>query len=589
MESNLDRISLNFPQTSYEVELVGVENSTIKEIVEESAQLIRLKDKPPVSTNALRYRAREDMERIQEALMAHGFFESDAYFTLKHDPEKKLVIVHIKSGPRYTIDSLIIENDDETDLSLSEDKIERVLNIKSGEEVDYAKALEASLRLQRYFQNHGFPFVMVQDPEAVIDQESKKVTYYFKVSLKGKKFFGPIKIHGQKHLSESYIHNRVSWHLNDLYDERLLEKTKRKLIESELFSGVYIKPVQDQNLVSQQQVPIDLEIKEGPPRVIGGGIKYSVTDGYSARAYWQHKNFWGGGQKLGVTGQYGQKESFGQLTYDIPDLIMANFDLLTKARAKYEITEAYKGATYHASGKFRHQYCDIFAYYLGGDYEYSHLEREGETFKRQYWGIPMGINIDTSNDPLNPIKGGKLDLEMVPYFGKIDEDNKMLRLRARAVYYLRLIKKDILVLAAWTRLGTIFFAKGSDIPLNKRFYSGGAGSVRGYGYQLLGPVDRDRKPEGGRGLIEFGVEPRLRLTEKFGLSAFVEGGSVTKTNTPSINKNNNFLYGVGIGAKYYTEIGPFRIDFAVPLKRRTVRGKKVDAPFQVYLSIGQAF
>lgn len=589
MDAHIDRSSLNFPQTQYDVKLKGIDDPFLKTLVEENAQLFRLKDKPPVSTNALRYRAQEDVDHIQQALIAHGFYEATTHFFIKHMPDKKIVILKINPGPRYQIDDFVIEGDDQDPESIfSRDKLERVLNINPGEDVDYAKAFEASLRLQRYFKNHGYPFVIVQDPEVVINQVQKKIVFYFNVSLKGIKKFGPVSVIGQTHLKEEYIRNRIAWKNDDLYDERLLEKTKRKLIESELFSGVFIRPIDSPQGNPTALVPIQLEIKEGPPRVIGGGIKYAIQDKFSVRTYWNHKNFLGAGQRLGAIAQYGQRESFIQATFDIPDLLAANFDLLTKVRAKYEITEAYRGASYYTTGKLKHQYNDQFAYYFGTDYEFSHLKREGKTYKRQFTGIPVGVIIDTSNDPINPIKGGKLELEMAPYFGQFNQDNKMLRLRGRAIHYLRLIKKDTFIIASWIRTGAIYFARGSEIPLNKRFYSGGAGSVRGYGYQLLGPVDRDRKPEGGRGLLEFGIEPRIHFSEKFGLSTFFEGGSVTKTDTPNI-KGKNFLYGVGIGAKYYTEIGPFRLDFAVPLKRRTIRGKRVDAPFQVYVSIGQAF
>jgi translocation and assembly module TamA len=589
MAMELEQTLLNFPRVAYDVVLEGADDPYVKSIIEESAQLIRLQDKPPISTNALRYRAREDMIRIQQALMAHGYFESSSRFHIKHYPQKKTVVIQIQSGSRYKVAGFQIDFcDADESIHLSESKLARILNLTPGDDVDYTKVFEAALRLQRYFHNRGYPFATVQEPEGYLDRQSKQITYYFPIHLGMRKTFGPSQIIGQNLIAEHYIQNRISWKSGDLYDERLLEKTKRKLIESELFSGVYLKPVEDEEQITATDVPIRIEVKEGPPRVIGGGIKYSLTDGYSLRTYWQHKNFWGSGQKLGLLGQLGQRESFIQLTYDIPDLIAPNFDLLTKLRAKYEITKAYRGASYYATGKFKHQYNDWFAYFLGGDYEFSNLRRDGNSFKRQFWGIPVGILIDTSNDPLNPIKGGKLDFEMTPYYGQFGLDNKMLRLRGHAIYYWRLIKKDTLILASWIRAGAIYFARGSEIPLNKRLYAGGAGSVRAYGYQLLGPVNHERKPEGGRGLFEFGVEPRFHITEKFGLSAFFEGGSITKNDVPTI-KADKFLYGAGIGVKYYTEIGPFRVDFAVPLKRRKIHGKKIDAPFQIYLSIGQAF
>ncbi len=88
------------------------------------------------------------------------------------------------------------------------------------------------------------------------------------------------------------------------------------------------------------------------------------------------------------------------------------------------------------------------------------------------------------------------------------------------------------VAAGRIRLGTIVGASAFDIAPSRRFYSGGGGSVRGYGYQQLGPKDVDGDPIGGRGLAEFALEARIRLKQfggNFGIVPFFDGGSLTTT------------------------------------------------------------
>jgi translocation and assembly module TamA len=583
-ELGFDRSSLNFPAINYQVKIAIEGDASVESIVRNNAQLIRLQEKPPISTNALRYRAREDKERIRQALQAQGFLDAAVGFEIDHRIKEKMVTLRVKTGQPYKVADFELEVIDQDEKFIfTKDKLSRVVNLNMGQTVDYTKAYEAALRLKRFLQNHGYPFVVVSDPEAVIDRYKKELIYQFHIELKGFKVFDATVVKGQKEISEAFIRNRLAWQEGGLFDERLVEKTKRKLIDTELFSGVYLKPVQ-----MDGKVPMELELTEGPPRLISAGVKYSLTDGYGARVHWEHKNFFGGAERLELTGQLSERDSFAQLDYTIPDVLFPNNNFLAKAKAKYDITKAYKGTTYHAVGKLKHQYNDHWSYYYGLDYEISRLTRDGEKFNRKFVGFPVGTFLDTSNDPINPYKGGKLDFEVTPYYGSFEHDRKMMRVKGRASYYLRLIKKDVLVLAFWMRGGMIYFAKGSEIPLNRRFYAGGAGSVRGYGYQMIGPIDRHRKPEGGRSLVDFGLEPRYRLTEKIGVAAFFEGGSVTKSDSPSLN-SAHFLYGVGLGLRYYTEIGPFRLDVAIPTKRRTVKGRKIDAPFQIYLSIGQAF
>lgn len=104
--------------------------------------------------------------------------------------------------------------------------------------------------------------------------------------------------------------------------------------------------------------------------------------------------------------------------------------------------------------------------------------------------------------------------------------------------------------------------------------------MRGFGYQQLGPKDINGDPIGGRSLTEFALEARYRFGN-YGIVPFLDGGRVGEGSTPGLR---GMRYGVGIGARYYTNFGPFRLDVATPLGRRPGEAKVA-----VYISIGQAF
>ena len=76
---------------------------------------------------------------------------------------------------------------------------------------------------------------------------------------------------------------------------------------------------------------------------------------------------------------------------------------------------------------------------------------------------------------------------------------------------------------------------------------------------------------------------RMRVTDEIGIVPFVEGGNVWDSNVPQ--PADPLRWAAGLGLRYYTPIGPARIDFAVPLNKR----KNIDDAFQVYFSLGQAF
>jgi translocation and assembly module TamA len=137
------------------------------------------------------------------------------------------------------------------------------------------------------------------------------------------------------------------------------------------------------------------------------------------------------------------------------------------------------------------------------------------------------------------------------------------------------------VLAARTRLGTILGAPRDAVAPSRRFYAGGGASVRGYGYQSIGPRDPNNDPIGGRSLTEFAVEARIRAFRNFGIVPFIDAGNIY---TDPLPRFTDFRYGAGLGVRYYSNFGPIRLDVGTPLNRQPG-----DSRIAVYVSLGQAF
>ena len=102
-------------------------------------------------------------------------------------------------------------------------------------------------------------------------------------------------------------------------------------------------------------------------------------------------------------------------------------------------------------------------------------------------------------------------------------------------------------------------------------------------YQSAGPRDAFNNPPGGASVIEASVEFRQRIGQSWGAVAFVDAGSAYPDFFP------NFAIfaprvGTGVGARYYTDFGPVRVDVGFPLNRR-----EGDPPFGLYVSLGQSF
>ena len=137
------------------------------------------------------------------------------------------------------------------------------------------------------------------------------------------------------------------------------------------------------------------------------------------------------------------------------------------------------------------------------------------------------------------------------------------------------------MLAGRLKVGSIIGGAIPDVPASRRFYAGGGGSVRGYTYQGVGPHLADNTPQGGLALVEASAELRQKIGQHWGVVGFVDAGSIGSDQAPN---GKNLSLGAGIGVRYDLGFGPIRVDFALPLNRRSN-----DPAFQIYLSIGQSF
>jgi translocation and assembly module TamA len=211
----------------------------------------------------------------------------------------------------------------------------------------------------------------------------------------------------------------------------------------------------------------------------------------------------------------------------------------------------------------------------------SQVEQIGEENYRQIF-LPLYFKWDTGDDLLDPTRGGRLFLQVMPFFDVTGSDSDFIKGYARYRHYIPVLKKPLLTLAGKVSIGVIEGSGLVSIPADERFYAGGGGSIRGYAYQSVGPLVAG-DPIGGQSLIELSAEVRVKLTDHLGLVGFLDGGSAFADTIP--DSSQDLRWGSGAGLRYFTPIGPLRFDVAVPLNRRP----EIDDSFQIYISLGQAF
>jgi len=158
----------------------------------------------------------------------------------------------------------------------------------------------------------------------------------------------------------------------------------------------------------------------------------------------------------------------------------------------------------------------------------------------------------------------------------------MFESKARASTYYSIDEAARIVLAGRAAVGSVSGAALDQIPANHRFYAGGGGSVRGYRYRSLSPLGPTGEVIGGRSLFEASFEARFKITDTIGLVPFLDMGSAFQSAYPDFKEQ--MRYAAGLGLRYYTAVGPIRLDVATPLNPRDG-----DKAWALYIGIGQAF
>jgi translocation and assembly module TamA len=169
-----------------------------------------------------------------------------------------------------------------------------------------------------------------------------------------------------------------------------------------------------------------------------------------------------------------------------------------------------------------------------------------------------------------------------PYSEALGSSLDLFESRFQASAYYAVDEEARFVFAGRIGLGSLVGPDLGEIPTTHRFYAGGAGSVRGYPYRSLAPLGPDGKAIGGRSLFDGSVEARIKVTDTIGIVPFLDMGNAFASSYPDFKEPLRIA--AGLGLRYYTAIGPIRLDVAIPFER--LRGENAVA---VYVSIGQAF
>ncbi|HTJ63896.1 MAG TPA: autotransporter assembly complex family protein [Alphaproteobacteria bacterium] len=564
----------------YEVTFQPTGDDDLDSAIEDASQLSALNDRPPDSDAALRSRAAADRERINAVARSFGYYDDQVEIEIDAKAQPAKVTVKVTPGPQYLLTSVSVVGPGGLPLPVTAPPLAPAdLKLEIGKPALAAPVATGDSLVERIFQSHGFPFARIKQRKVTIDHGAHSMTVVYEVEPGHMSLFGDTKITGLESLDPGYVHNRILWQPGQPYDIGKVDKTRDALVATNLFSTVSIKPEQND---PPGVTPMLLDVSERLQHTIAATASYSSSDGFEIGGSWEHRNLFGGAEDLKVTAAVGNEVSALQVDFRTPDLFAVGWDLISSLGVINLDTDAFNATVAKVAAGVEYKAVARIAFGAQLSFERTTTNNYQVAGEYKLIGLPVYVKRDASDDLLNPTRGDRESITITPY---TDPDYSPLTFVSGKVtgsVYQRLGDDDTYVFAASAAVGATFGVSLENLPPDKRFYAGGGGSVRGYAFQHAGPNSPDGDPRGGLSSIETSIELRYKLTQTIGLVPFIDAGNVYDSSLPDFGKK--LFVGAGLGVRYYTGLGPVRLDIAVPLDKQ-----KTDDSFQIYVSLGQAF
>ncbi len=445
---------------------------------------------------------------------------------------------------------------------------------------------------------------------------------------------------GAPYVNNQLLRDITGIRSGEYYDQESLKRSQLRLYRTGLFSTVLLSG--DRNDTVDSKVPIKLEgtigeLNELSPEIIVNNQQNAFNVGLGA-AYIR-KNFLGDARKLTLSTSFGVQDiihvDFGNL---IKRFSFRDTTLLGYVDSRITIDQPYlfnrpifgTWETYATINKQANYNNTLYGTKLTFDFELptytfiNHLsasynvEQSNEVYRifndslstKLISVIGADFGSTTADNILFPTTGYNLTVHLeeansIPYLiskigGNNYEGSMFYKVVLNSSYYFPLDRKRNKIFAAKFKVGNLqtYYGDFAGVPLNRTFYAGGSNSIRGWRSNELVPAGSDSvrsiqgiNIKGGSFLLEGSIEYRYRFMQNIGTVFFADLGNTW------LNYHRFTFAGVaiaaGIGLRYYTQIAPFRIDFAFkfydPGDQKYIFKKPFWKNIQIQFGIGEAF
>jgi translocation and assembly module TamA len=588
----------------YTVTIAPTGNPTLDHALTGSAQLVALRTRAPAGPFAIVSRARQDIPRLQTALDSFGFYAARITITIAgHTLDDPALPTTLAAAPAKPATPIAIRIDKGPEFHLRHVALtgavpaqaRAAFTLRPGQPAIAATILGAGGAVLTALREDGYAFAQVAPPDAVLIPSQSALDVTFHATPGPRVDLGPITLAHLGRVHPAFIRRRLLIHQGQLYQPSKIEAARQDLLGIGVFAGVTVRAAPAPNPAGQ--LPITLDFAPRKRYAVTFNIAYSTDLGGSAGVSWTDRDLFGNAEQLklaaALTGAGGT--SVTGLGYDVtaalikPDFLRRDQQIEFDLAAIKQDLVAYTQTAFTAGTTITRKLSRDWSLSAGLTAEQEQIIQEGTTRDYTLVALPLTAKFDSTGltNPLNdPLHGMRATIGLSPTESLGTPDATFVILQAAASTYFDFAR------LGWTRPGSsvlavrglVGSAQGAgqfDLPPDQRFYGGGSATIRGFKYQGVGPQFADGNPEGGAAIDAASIEFRQRVWGPIGAAVFLDAGQVNAASAPF---EGTLREGIGAGIRYYTAIGPIRVDFAVP-----VNEPPHGDSFELYLGLGQAF
>ncbi len=562
----------------YKVEFRGIKNNALLNPVRDLSRTLDLSSRPAGSMSMLRKRVMEDIDLFQRFLKSEGYFKAEIKESMDTNKSPWSVAFDFTLNRRFILESAdIIFTEDIKEEIKTPDLSRAGISIKQA--YRSKDIIDGEQGLLLHLKKQGFPYPVVEKREIVADHDTETVKVQFFISPGRKAKFGNTSFTGLIDIDPAFLIKLIPWKEGDIYDPELLKTFFSELMNLGLFSIVRITETRGK---SEETLPVQVEVTERRHSTVSAGVSYHTDEGPGLKFTWENRNLFRHGEKLGLNVSLSEYLVTAEGSFKKPLFLRKDQSLRFSIQKSYEDPDAYTSDSFSGSLFIDRQLTKKLDTGLGLTYKWSEIDQLDIVNRYSQISLPLHLGLDTSDNLLDPVRGSRFSIKVTPFYELTHESLFFNKGIINYRQYIKIMDDPVSILAGSVTFGIIKGAGHNEIPANERFYAGGGGSVRGYSFQSVGPLS-GKTPLGGKSLLEMSLESRWRLTKNLGLVLFLDGGGAF-TERP-FGSGEEIRWGTGMGLRYFSIIGPIRLDIGVPLDKRS----GIDNSFQVYISIGQAF